>query len=694
MAEKILQKVEDQLNCSVCLDTYTDPKLLQCFHVYCRQCLARLVDRNQQGHLFLSCPICRQITPVPDRGVAGLQTAFHINRLLDIVGEHSVEGSDKHDSSVAELKTPLDSYHCLEHPDKELELYCETCEMLVCFHCTLKNGKHHSHDYELLDAAFEKYKGNIASSLEPMQRQVAIVDGALSQLNRHCEMITVQQASIEDSIHRTVGRLHKALDDRKIELINKLNQVTQRKLKSLASQRDQIETIQAQLHSCLRYMDESSRTTDSHREVLKMKTIVARQVKELTTTFQPSTLRPNMEADIVFSIPVDVTAAIKIWGAVSSPSLPDPTKCHITMKGTEPAVLGQISTVTLQSINHMGAPCNESLKVLECELVSELTGTIAKCNVARIGQSQYAISYKPIVKGRHLLHIKVDDRHVSGSPFSVAIKSLIEKVGLQIPLTSTACAQRPWGVVVTQNRKVVVTEYDGNCISMFSPDMKKLQSIGSYGSGKGQFNCPCGVTVDGDGDILVADSHNHRIQKFTADGQFVTTVGSRGKDPLQFECPLGITFNTTNNKVYVVDVNCVQVLHSDLTFCHTFGRRGTGKGQFNLPWDVACDSTGKVYVTDSRNNRIQVFTAKGKFLRVLSQGRAAPVCLAIDTSNRVYVSNESSSISVFSPEGHLVAEFGKEGEGPGEFKSVRGLAVDNNGVLYVCDRENNRIQLF
>ena len=65
MAEKALKKVEDQLiDCSICLETYTDPKLLQCLHVFCRKCLVKLVVRDQQGQLILTCPICRQDTPV------------------------------------------------------------------------------------------------------------------------------------------------------------------------------------------------------------------------------------------------------------------------------------------------------------------------------------------------------------------------------------------------------------------------------------------------------------------------------------------------------------------------------------------------------------------------------------------------------------------------------------------------------
>ena len=88
MAQDLLKKFEDQLNCPICLDTYTDPKQLQCNHVYCQQCLVRLVVRDQQGQLSLTCPNCRQVTPVPASGVRGLQPAFRVNQLLEIVEEH------------------------------------------------------------------------------------------------------------------------------------------------------------------------------------------------------------------------------------------------------------------------------------------------------------------------------------------------------------------------------------------------------------------------------------------------------------------------------------------------------------------------------------------------------------------------------------------------------------------------------
>ena len=704
MAEKVVERVEEQLNCSICLDTYTDPKILQCFHVFCRQCLVPLGVRDQQGQLSLTCPTCRQVTPIPARGVAGLQSAFHINNLLEILED----SANKLENAPAtpERATPTDlnpvnkASHCFVHEDKELELYCETCGELICLKCVTKSGKHHSHDYEELNVAFEKYKKEIMSSLEPMEKQVTTIKKALALIKQCRGEISDQQAAIEDNIHVTFRRLREVLTVRETELIGHLHKTTQGKLKGLAAKRDQIETTLAQLDSCLHFMRESIKA-GNERNVLMMKTNTVHQVKELTTPFQPDTLKPNTEADLIFSALVDLTAMCQSYGQVFPSGSPDPSKCHTKGKGLEVAVVGEKSTAILNAVSYEGKPLEEPIKSLECELASEITGTRASCSVERRGQSQYEISYQPTIKGRHQLHIKVEGQHVRGSPSSVAVKSPVEKLGT--PILTLGGVRGPCGVTINQRGEVVVTECDGHCVSVFSPDGEKLLSFGTCGSGQGQFSCPYGVAVDGEGNILVADNNNYRIQKFTVEGQFLSAVGTQGSGPLQFRCTTEIAFNTSNNKVYVAGNrnHHVQVLNSDLTFSSTFGKQGSGKGQFSFPWGIACDSTGKVYVADTDNNRIQVFTAKGKFLRMFGrhgQGRgelASPCSVAVDTSGMVYVSELlSHRISVFTSEGQFVTSFGRKGEGSGEFKSPRGLAMDNSGVVYVCDRYNNRVQVF
>ena len=706
MAEKTLKKVEEELNCSICLDTYSDPKLLQCFHAYCRKCLVKLVVRDQQGQLILTCPICRHDTPVPANGVAGLQPAFQINHFLEIMEEHKKAAADppasaeKAERDSASL-TSRDKVKvcCREHAGKEVELFCETCGEPVCVKCAIKGGKHHSHDCEELDKAFERYKVEVTASLEPMEKQVTTITKALAQLDARCVEISDQRAAVKADVHTTFGKLQHILDTRKTELIGQLHHITQRKLKGLAVQRDQLETTLAQLSSCLGFMRESLKT-GSQEEVLLMKSSVVKQVKELTTTFPPDMLKPSTEADAIFSALADVATACRNYGQVSAPGLPDPSKCHATGKSLEAAVVGEMSTAVLQAVNFKGQPCEEPIQSSECELVSELSGTRTRGSVERKGQSQYEINYQPTIKGRHQLHVKVEGQHIRGSPFTISAKSPVEKLGT--PILTLRGVRGPWGVAINQRGEVIVAEEGEHCVSVFSPSGEKLRTFGTCGSGQGQFRCPCGVAVDDEWNILVADSGNHRIQKFTPEGHFLTAVGAKGKGPLQFDYPTDIVLNAANKKVYVTDSNNhhVQVLNSDLTFSSSFGKRGSGKGQFAYPYGIACDSTGKVYVAD-RNNRVQVFTAEGKFLKMFGRrgaGRgelSGPYGIAIDSNDMVYVSEWGNHrVSVFTSEGVFVTSFGSFGEGPGQFEGPRGVAVDNSGVVYVCDVLNCRVQVF
>ena len=704
MSEEALKNLQEQLNCSICLDIYTDPKLLQCFHVFCRQCLVPLGVRDQQGQLSLTCPTCRQVTPIPDRGVSGLQSAFHINNLRQIY-EDSVKklqnpaATPKGAVGGTTVNSPSRNVGqcCFEHAEEELKLYCETCGELVCYQCVIKGGKHQDHDYALLQKAFEKYKEEITSSLEPMEKQVTIIKKALEQLNARCGEISNKRAAIEDNIHVTFRRLREVLKVRETELITHLHQMTQAKLKGLAAKSDQIETTLAKLNSCLHFMGESLKT-GNEKAVMLMKMNTIQRVKELTTPFQPDMLKPNTEANMVFSILADMTAMCQNYGQVYEPiSLPDPSNCHITGNGVEVAAVGVKSTAILQAINFGGKPCEESIKSLECELVSEITGTRASCSVERRGQSQYEISYQPTIKGRHQLHIRMEGQHIRGSPFSVAVKSPVERLGTRI--LTIGGVRGPWGVAINQRGEVVVIEVGRHCVSVFSPSGGKLR-FGTRGSGHGQFNEPRGVAVDGEGNILVTDGDNHRIQKFTAEGRFLAAVGTKGNGPLQFNLPTGIALNAVNSKVYVTEwKNCrCHILNSDLTFSSTFGKRGSGEGQFNGPAGIACDSTGKVYVADCQNNRIQVFTAEGKFLMKFGKHGGDlynPSGIAVDTNGMVYVSELSNHwISVFTSSGHYVTSFGRKGNGPGQFKFPTDLAVDNNGVVYVCDHYSNSVQLF
>jgi tripartite motif-containing protein 2/3/tripartite motif-containing protein 71 len=707
MAAEALKKLEDQLNCPICLDVYTDPKLLQCFHIYCRQCLVPLVDRGEQGKLGLACPTCRQVTPIPERGVTGLPPAFHISHLLEI--QESLQKPIAIQEAVVTVTAPtgakkVSCCSCSVHEGKELELYCDTCGELICWRCVAKVGTHHDHDYDELAPAFEKYKAEITSLLEPMEKQVTTTEKALAQMDSSRKEISHQRDTIESSIEVTFEQLQEVLNARKTELIGQLDVLSEGKLKGLAAQMDLTDSKLTQLKNCLHFSKESLKT-ENEGDVLMMKTNTVEKVKVLTSLFQPDILKPITQADIVFSSSSDATAVCQGYGRVlTEHGLPDPSKCHATGMGAEMAMVGENSMAILHVVSFEDEVCVEPVKSLECEFVSMITGAMATrhgVSAERKGKSQYEITYQPTVKGRHQLHVKAEGQHIRGSPFTVAVKSSVEKLGS--PILTISGVRTPCGVAIAQNGEVVVSELGKHCMSMFGTSGEKLKSFGSYGALQGEFGGPRGVAVDCEGNILVADSWNRRIQKFTAEGQFVAAVGTEGSKSLQFSHPSGVAVNTTNGMVYVVDKenHFVQILNSDLTFSSVFGEYGQGRGEFREPWSIACDSTGKVYVTDSRNHRIQVFTAEGEFLSMFGKrGHGmgeldCPIGIAVDAGGIVYVSEGGNRrLSVFNSDGRFVKSFGKEGEGPGEFQFPIGLAVDSSGVVYACDWDNHRIQLF
>jgi tripartite motif-containing protein 2/3/tripartite motif-containing protein 71 len=523
-----------------------------------------------------------------------------------------------------------------------------------------------------------------------MEKQVTTIVKALTLLYARQGEISDQRAATAEDIHTTFRQLRDVLDARETELVGRLDRTAESKLKNLEVQKDQNETILAQLSSCLHFMKESLER-GSKGGVVMMTTSTA---KELTNPFTPDILEPNAKADMIFSASKDLAALCGNHGLLHLPI--DPSKCYITGENATTTTVGEESIAILQAYNSEGKPCEETLESLECQIVSQISGTRARsCSVGRRGQSQYEIHYQPVMKGLHQLHIKADGQHIRGSPFSIAVRSSVE--ALANPPMAIFSGEEPWGIAINKMGEVVVTEWGGHSVSVFSPGGEKLRSFKVHGSpGRGSHCYPRGVAVDGEGNILVVCNEDGCIHLFTSEGQSIMSMDTAS--PNLFD----VAVNAYNNSVYVVDTknHCIRVLNFDL-IPSTFGEEGKGEGQFLSPGCLACDSTGKVYVADQGNHRIQVFTAEGKFLSKFGrrgQGRGEldkPVGVAIDARDMVYISEWGNNrVSVFTSKGEFLTSFGKEGRGPGEFMCPRGLAVDDSGVVYVCDRDNNRIQLF
>jgi tripartite motif-containing protein 2/3/tripartite motif-containing protein 71 len=631
--------------------------------------------------------------------ICAMCTSIHSN--WDDFAGHEVVALEQLESKMKELDALKKvTFYCSLHKGKELEIYCETCEELICHNCTVTKHCRPEHKYSLVDDTFEQHKTEIVASLEPIEKQVGIVNKALEELDQQSAEVDDQRGTTKSEIARLFRQIYDVLEARKADLDSQVDQLANQKLKNLATQKDEVETVQTQLASCLSFVRESLRT-GSQGEVMKMKKTVMKQIKEMTDNFKPDMLPPCEPANVRFVASPELIQICQKSGEVYWSHV-CPEKCYATGKGLEAAKLGERATAVLKVIDQKGKVCSTPVETLTCELVSESTGEKIDCSVKKTEASgQYEISYQATSRGRHQLHIKVEGEHIKGSPFTVTVNMPVKKLGA--PIKTISGVKYPYGMAINQREEIIVAERYGHCISVFSPTGEKFGTFGSLGSGPGQFSGPRGVAVDDDGNILVADTGNHRIQKFTSDNKHITSIGSHGSKELQFNTPTSVAISPITKKIAISDWNnCrVQILNPDLTFHSSIGSKGSGNGEFNRPHDVAFDSAGNIYVTDSSNNRIQVCNPEGQVLRHFgNKGKGDgeldfPVGISIDSDDTVYVVEaRNHCVSIFTHDGKFVTSFGSQGDGPGHFKKAFRIVVNKNGMIYVADSSNNRIQIF
>jgi DNA-binding beta-propeller fold protein YncE len=191
----------------------------------------------------------------------------------------------------------------------------------------------------------------------------------------------------------------------------------------------------------------------------------------------------------------------------------------------------------------------------------------------------------------------------------------------------------------------------------------------------------------------------------------------RGDEPT-FERPMDATF-APNGRIYVVDTdnNRVVAFSPNGRFLFAFGGFGLTKplqgyeatweeGLMNSPLGIEVDENGDVYVADFRNDQIQVFDERGRFLRRFpdptqpvgrgASGQDGTGIAVTDVAlwgDLVYAL-DSYQVVVFTKDGEFVRQFGRPGSGPGEFGRPNGIAIMPDSTVLVADSNNGRVQAF
>jgi DNA-binding beta-propeller fold protein YncE len=187
-------------------------------------------------------------------------------------------------------------------------------------------------------------------------------------------------------------------------------------------------------------------------------------------------------------------------------------------------------------------------------------------------------------------------------------------------------------------------------------------------------------------------------------------IGAEGQEAGLFNAPRGLAI-APDGSIYVVDSrnHRVQQFSADGQFIRAWGEfSGTDSnlsepGKFNEPWGIAVGPDGSVYVSDTWNHRVQKFTASGEFVSMWGVfgltdtpgGLYGPRGLTVDAQGRVFLADTGNKrIVIYDSDGNLLDQFGEEGFALGQLYEPVDVKLDSNGLAYVTDTWNQRIQVF
>ena len=696
--QTLLHNLHEEVSCSVCMTTFTEPKQLPCLHSFCLHCLQR-IQQTSGIRESISCPECRQNFRIPDGDLNALPTNFRLNSLLDVLAIKECNTSGVKCGNCD--KRTGESYYCFQccsfwcddcislhngvrankehhalalkdfqdedfenilkrpafcqqkhHEKEELKIFCNLCKVAVCNICALTD--HEGHAKMTLESAANERKLRVMAAIESQQRRAEAKLTKIAKLDENCVEVQENAARVKNDVQQFVDSIIATIEAKRMKIFDDVENNVKKSLERLGMQREETEQ-EVKMHE----------TTIEKSKILLKRTTSAQIMQPnefLDKLFQEDGDQDDTADRDGGSFPVefhfvkhqqffDHVNTVET-GSVQFITNTSHKQSTAEGKGIREATVGLEAQIVVTTRNAHGEQCYEERDCVTVEITNRQGHDCAtKAQVQDNKDGTYKISYFAKETGTCQASVKVNGEHVRGSLFEVQVQP-----------------------------------------RQFRP----VLSFGQQGSSEGMFDGPWGVAVNEKDEIAVTETGNHRIQVFSSDGTHLRSFGIKGDRQGEFNHPSGIAFH--NDNIIVVDIlnHRVQLFNGQNECLRQFGGEGSLDHQLENPHGLSIDNDGNIIVADIGNQLIKIFSRDGQFLRKIGARDSFTFPIhCIQHENYLIVSDVNDHcVKVFNREGKFLYKFGHKGEGDGEFNEPDCLSVNKAGQLLVCDTKNHRIQVF
>ncbi|XP_065915584.1 E3 ubiquitin-protein ligase TRIM71-like [Dysidea avara] len=569
---------------------------------------------------------------------------------------------------------------CKIHTQMKLDMYCETCNQLICDDCIDDHYKHH---YDFVDNVMETVGKELKQILSSLAKCLKEVRNTVAVIEDHEQQIDGVDKPITERIHNLYSEMFKMLrqqKEKRIEDIRKSFKV------SLMASKEKAKHIESQLMNCLNY---SSNAVNDRQLLLHNKWIISNVDKvlkqgqhiidlqyeqnELLETFASrptvvshfSLLTDNDFLLLPTHIPECFLNAVRIGYSV---------KLMVTLSD-------KYNLPVIDQSRHLQIHCNKENIIQNVQIEEQSDGL-------------YYMWYIPKRKEDHSVSIywrnlPLISKEVELLGDFIRDINIIDKYG---PSTCSKLLQMPYLLSKGFKDKVVVNDGSTNQLIVYDQNFNFLHVIGLDESFKGI----AGIALHKEC-LFVADQHQNLVVKLELDGNFISCFGSLGTSKGQFRSPHGLVFSQSEY-LFVCDRynHRIQVFRNE-KFVYCFGKHGSEPGAFNQPVDLTLNnSESQLFITDNCNNRVQVFSLQGKFLSVFGDSLSAPITLQhpvgifYTPENYLLVSSYGTdSVLIFKEDGSLHSSV-KDTQ---KFNSPCGVVMINRQIV-IASHLKNRLIIF
>lgn len=222
---------------------------------------------------------------------------------------------------------------------------------------------------------------------------------------------------------------------------------------------------------------------------------------------------------------------------------------------------------------------------------------------------------------------------------------------------------------------MVVFDRDGNFLTSWGDDILKDAH---------------GIFIDTEDNIYCVERETHVMRKFTTEGELLMTLGTPDKPGAEgepFNLPTDLALGP-DGEMYISDGYGNARIHKyspEGELIKSWGKPGTGPGEFDLPHCVRVDPRNRLMVADRENNRIQFFTLDGEYIEEWGN-LLHPDTIFISEDELVYIAELDQRITIMTLDGDVVSQWGSERGSTvsGEFFACpHGIWLDSHGDIYV-----------